>query len=140
MYTSITNVRVRYVETDQMGVVHHSKYYVYFELAREDYIKETGIEYRQMEEEGLMMPLVESQCKYYVGAKYFDELEIETKMLEISAVKVVFEYIVRRKADGELIAKGKTVQAFVDKNTFKVINLKKSNIDLWNKMKKLMEE
>ena len=140
MYKSKTNIRVRYVETDQMGIVHHSNYYVYFEVAREDFIKGAGIEYRKMEAEGIMMPLIETHCRYYEAARYYDELEIETYMSEMSAVKVIIEYIVKRKNDGALIAKGKTVQAFVDSSTFKVMNLKKINNALWNKMKSLMEE
>lgn len=140
MYKSITNIRVRYVETDQMGVVHHSNYYAYFEVAREDFIKAAGIEYRKMEKDGIMLPLIETHCRYYEGAKYYDELEIETFMTELTPVKIVLEYTAKRKSDGALIAKGKTMQAFVDSSTFKVMNLKKENIDLWNRIKKLMEK
>lgn len=137
MYKSTTELKVRYAETDQMGVVHHSNYYVYFEAAREDFIAETGIRYKDMENEGIMMPLVETQCKYIEGAKYADELIIETIMGDLSPVKVELLYIVIRKADGKILAKGKTVQTFVDKNCFKIVNLKKKYPDMWSKLEML---
>lgn len=139
MYKSITELKVRYAETDQMGIVHHSNYYVYFEAAREDFIAGAGIEYKDMETQGIMMPLVETQCRYMEGAKYGDMLVIETTMQELSPVKVELQYNVIRKGDGKLLAKGKTVQAFVDKNCFKVINLKRKYPEIWSRMDGLGE-
>lgn len=137
MYKSTTSLTVRYAETDQMGIVHHSNYYVYFETAREDFIEGAYIKYKDMEEAGVMMPLVETQCKYYEGAKYADKLIVETILEELSPAKVALQYNVIREADGKLLAKGKTVQAFVDKNTFRIVNLKKKHSDLWEKLEKL---
>jgi acyl-CoA thioester hydrolase len=137
MYSSKTKIRVRYAETDQMSVVHHANYYVYFEEAREDFIAGAGIRYNDMEKSGIMMPLIETHCKYYVGAKYDDTLIVETSMEELSAVKVVLQYVVTKESDGSLIAKGKTVQAFVNKDSFKILNLKKSYFDLWLKLETL---
>lgn len=137
MYKSETRITVRYAETDQMGIVHHSNYYVYFETAREDFIEGASISYKNMEEAGVMMPLVETQCKYYEGAKYADKLIVETMLEELSPVKVALNYNVIREIDGKLLAKGKTVQAFVDKNTFRIINLKKKYTELWGKLERL---
>lgn len=134
MYKSVTDIKVRYAETDQMGVVHHSNYYVYFEAAREDFIQGAGITYKSIEDGGVMMPLVETQCKYYEAAKYADNLTIEASANELTPVKVIIEYKVTRKADNALIAKGKTVQAFVDKKSFRIINLKKAYPSVWEKM------
>lgn len=137
MYTSNTKIKVRYAETDQMGIVHHANYYIYFETAREDFILGAGMRYKDMEAEGIMMPLAETQCKYHEGAKYSDMLIVETSMQELSPVKVVLKYSVIREADGKLLATGKTVQAFVDKNSFRILNLKKTFPNIWTKFEKL---
>lgn len=137
MFKSSTKLRVRYAETDAMGIVHHSNYYVYFETAREDFIQGAGIRYREIEEAGIMMPLVETQCRYIQGAKYDDELIIETTMKELTPAKVVLLYEVRREKDGALIAKGKTLQAFVDSHSFKIINLRNKYPMLWEKLQNL---
>lgn len=137
VYKSITKITVRYAETDQMGIVHHSNYYVYFEAAREDFIEGASVRYKDMEDAGVMMPIVETQCKYFEGAKYADKLIVETMLEELSPAKVALQYNVIREADGKLLAKGKTVQAFVDKNTFRIVNLKKKYPELWAKLEKL---
>lgn len=140
MYKSTTNLKVRYAETDQMGIVHHSNYYVYFEAAREDFIAGAGISYKEMEDQHIMMPLVETQCRYSEGAKYPDKLIIETTIEELSPAKVTLQYNVIREADGKIISKGKTVQAFVDKNTFRIINLKKKYPEIWGKLEGLQQK
>lgn len=140
MYKSTTDIRVRYAETDKMGIVYHSNYYIYFEVAREDFILGAGISYKHMEDSGIMMPLVETNCKYYEGAKYNDLLTIETSMEELSPVKVVLSYDVIRKSDGKIISKGKTVQAFVGTTDFRIVNLKKKYPDIWEKLEKLKQE
>jgi acyl-CoA thioester hydrolase len=137
MYKSTTNLTVRYAETDQMGIVHHSNYYVYFETAREDFIAGAGISYKDMEDQGIMMPLVETQCRYTEGAKYADKLIIETMIEELSPAKVALQYNVIREADGKILSRGKTVQAFVDRTSFRIINLKKKYPDIWAKLESL---
>lgn len=136
MHISKTEIKVRYVETDKMGIVHHSNYYAYFEVGRGDFIEETGISYSEMENQGIMLPLVESQCKYIEGAKYEDELIIETWIEEFTGAKLVFNYNVIRKLDNRIIAKGKTVHPFVN-NDFKIVNLKKAKPEMWAKIEVL---
>lgn len=137
MYKSNTNITVRYVETDQMGIVHHSNYYVYFEIAREDFISNIGISYKDMEDLGIMMPIIETQCRHIEGAKYTDKLIIETTIEELSPAKVVLNYNVIREADSKILSKGKTIQAFVDKDSFRIINLRKSHPNIWAKLEGL---
>jgi len=137
MYKSSTKIKVRYAETDQMAIVHHANYYIYFETAREDFILGTGMKYKDIEDLGIMMPLDETQCKYHEGAKYADLLIVETSMKVLSPVKVELQYIVTRQTDGKLLATGKTVQTFVDKNSFRIINLKKLYPDIWTKFQAL---
>lgn len=139
MFVSKSKVTVRYVETDKMGIVHHSNYYPWFEIGRGEFITESGISYKEIEEEGVMLPLVESGCKYIVGAKYDDNLIIETSIKELNPVKVVFNYNVIRESDSKLLAKGTTTHAFVN-NDFKIINTKKKHPNIWEKLSVLYEK
>ena len=138
MYICETKLKVRYVETDQMGIVHHSNYYAWFELGRGEFITKLGMNYRQMEESGILMPIMETYCKYYEGAKYEDDLIIKTYIDEVTPVKVIFNYDVIREKDEKLLAKGRTTQTFVN-NSFRIINLKKTHHDLWEKMQNLKD-
>ena len=139
MYINETKLKVRYEETDQMGIVHHSNYYTWFGVGRTEYITQIGKTYKEMEEDNIMLPVVESSCRYIKGAKYDDILIIQTFMQELNGVKVIFNYNVIRENDGVILAKGSTTHAFVNEK-FKVINLKKANIELWSKFIKLFEE
>ena len=138
MYINETKIKVRYVETDQMGIVHHSNYYPWFEVGRTEFIKEIGMSYSDMEAQDVMLPLVESSCKYIIGAKYEDDLTIETWIKELTGAKVIFNYHVVRDTDKKIIAKGSTTHAFVNKE-FRVMNLKKKNNDMWEKLNKLCD-
>lgn len=137
LYINETKVVVRYAETDKMGIVHHSNYYIYFEEARTQFIKKTGISYSQMEKDGIMFPLVESNCRYLQGAKYEDKLLIKTWIKELTPVKAKFNYSVIRENDQKEIAKGSTLHAFVN-NNFKIINLKKNHTELFEKLQSLI--
>ena len=130
LLTVDTNIRVRYKETDQMGVVHHSNYYVWFEVARTEYMREQGLNYRQMEERGLMLPLTETHCKYLQGALYDDIVIIRTSMTGFSGARITMEYHAIRERDNRVLAKGKTVHAITDKN-LKPVNIKKADPELY---------
>lgn len=131
MIISETKIRVRYVETDQMGIVHHSNYYAWYEVGRTEFMIQEGFSYKKMEACGLMNPLTESHCKYIEGAKYEDDLIIQTWIEDLSGAKVVFAYNVIRESDEKVIAKGSTKHAFVN-NDFKIINIKKTHPDIWS--------
>ncbi|MBO8435330.1 MAG: acyl-CoA thioesterase [Tyzzerella sp.] len=131
--TSYTDIRVRYAETDAMGVVHHANYYVYFERAREDLIESFGISYFDMENDGVMTPVVETQCKYISPARYGDTITVKTSMDKLTPVKFEISYEVYRKSDNTLLAKGKTLMAFTDKNIFSPVSLKKFRPAMWEK-------
>jgi acyl-CoA thioester hydrolase len=123
---NITEVelRVRYKETDQMGVVHHSNYYTWFEVARTEFMRNTGLDYRRMEENGVMLPLLETHCTYLCGAKYDDLIRIRTWMSKFAGVRLTMEYEVIRDKDGVLLASGSTVHAFTDTN-LRPLNIKR---------------
>ena len=113
--TSITTVRVRYAETDQMGVVYHANYFIWFEVGRTDLLRTAGWTYREMEAEGLSLPVIEAHCDFKQPARYDDELEVRTTGELMSPVRVAFSYEVLRPADGELLATGRTVHATLDR-------------------------
>jgi acyl-CoA thioester hydrolase len=111
-----SNVRVRYAETDKMGVVYYAHYLVWFEVGRTDWLRDTGWTYREMEHEGLALPVVEAHCTYRASAKYDDQLEIRTRARQVSAVRLAFDYDVVRQPDGQVIASGHTVHATLDRS------------------------
>ena len=108
-------VRVRYAETDQMGVVYYANYLVWFEIGRTEWLRETGWSYREMEAEGLALPVIEAHCEYRAGARYDDDLEIRTTGRLVSPVRLAFDYQVVRRADEAVLAVGHTVHATVDR-------------------------
>lgn len=131
MKISKTELTVRYAETDQMGIVHHSVYPIWYEAGRTDYIKMFGISYTEMEAAGVMMPLINLTCHYGIPAKYEDVVVVETRATKLSAAKMVMYYEVKRKSDGVLLGSGTTEHGFVDSKTFKPINVKKKLPELF---------
>jgi acyl-CoA thioester hydrolase len=113
---SVSHVRVRYAETDQMGVVYYANYYVWFEVGRTDLLRESGWSYREMEREGLALPVIESHCEYKQSARYDDEINVRTRGAILSPVRVRFDYEVARSADGAVLALGHTVHASLDRD------------------------
>jgi acyl-CoA thioester hydrolase len=111
---SCSRVRVRYAETDKMGVVYHANYLVWFEIGRTDMLRHAGWSYREMEADGFSLPVVEAFCRYRQSARYDDELDVRTRGMILSPVRVRFDYQVVRAADGNLLAEGHTVHAALD--------------------------
>ena len=110
-----STVRVRYAETDKMGVVYYANYLVWFEVGRTDWLRDTGWSYRSIEEEGIQLPVIEAHCEYRQGARYDDDVEIRTRAKKLSPVRVQFDYEAIRRADGVLLATGHTVHAAIDR-------------------------
>jgi acyl-CoA thioester hydrolase len=107
-------IRVRYEETDQMKVVYHSNYLVWFEIGRTDFIRQIiGLSYASLEEKGVLFPVIEARCKYKVPARYDDELIVQTTVKEVKGVQLTFAYQIIRLEDGELLAKGETVHMYL---------------------------
>lgn len=138
MKTHETMLRTRYGETDQMGVIYHPNYYVYFEIGRTEFLREAaGFSYKEMEKLGVMLPVTETQCKYKIPAKYDDELVVRTTVKEITVARIVFSYQLLRASDGAVLAEGKTVHAFANANG-KPVNMKKYNSELFDKLNELL--
>ena len=111
MAASTTTVCVRYAETDRMGVVYYANYFIWFEVARTDLLRHLGWSYREMEGEGVMLPVISAECQYTRPARYDDEIEIHTTGRLCSPVRVEFEYEVKVKGRDEVVARGKTMHA-----------------------------
>jgi acyl-CoA thioester hydrolase len=112
---AISRVRVRYAETDQMGVVYYANYLVWFEIGRTDLLRQNGWSYREMEVDGYSLPVIDAQCAYKASAKYDDEIEVRTSGGMVSPVRVKFSYEVVRAADRTVLATGSTVHATLDR-------------------------
>ncbi|MCD8390901.1 MAG: acyl-CoA thioesterase [Firmicutes bacterium] len=136
-YVSKTYLTVRYAETDMMGIVHHSRYYPWFEIARGDYIKKSGVSYRSLEDMGIMMPLSQSGAKYHGGLKYDDEVMITCVMEKLTVARCRFKYEVYKLPETELKTTGYSEHGFVDAKTFAPINIKKTHPDIWDKIMSL---
>jgi len=107
-------VRVRYAETDRMGVVYYANYLVWFEVGRTEWLRETGWSYREMEQDGVGLPVIEAHCEYRQAARYDDELEVRTRATLLSPVRLRFDYDIVRRQDNVVAATGYTVHAAVD--------------------------
>lgn len=137
--TNITNITVRYSETDAMGVVHHAVYPVWFEIARTDYIKSIGVSYAEMEKGGVMLPVTSITVKYHLPARYDDELEVASRITRLTPARVEFAYTVTRKATGELLTEGTSAHAFVSAETFKPLNFKLVMPEFFERVEKSCE-
>ncbi len=116
MKSFTTQIRVEYHHTDQMGIVHHSNYIKFFEVARTEWLRAIGLTYAEMERRGVMMPIVEVNVKYRQPA-YYDELISVTAMVEeLPMARMVFKYEIHGE-DGRDIASGSTTLGFIDSTT-----------------------
>lgn len=113
MYTHSTKIRVRYGETDQMGYAYYGNYAEYYEVARVEMLRNLGMDYASMEREGVMMPVLELNCKYIKPAYYDQELTIKTTVDEIKGTRIYFTYEIFNDSE-ELLNVGKTTLVFVD--------------------------
>lgn len=112
-----TRVRVRYAETDQMGVVYHANYLVWFEVGRVEFIRQMGLDYRSMEqEENAMIAVVEATARYKAPARYDDELIVRTTLAGVRGPIVRFRYAVVRAADELVLCEGETVHVVIGRD------------------------
>lgn len=117
MYQTDVQIRVRYSETDQMGYVYYGNYAAYYEVARTEAFRRLGIHYKEMEADGVMMPVLELKCKYIRPAKYDDLLTVRLFLKHNpTAARILFEYEVYNET-GELLNIGETTMVFVDMKT-----------------------
>ena len=108
-----TSFRVRYAETDQMGVVYHSNLIIWFEVGRVEMMRELGFTYLDMEHDGTHLPVVEVRCRYKSPARYDDVVVIRTRLINVRESLLHFGYEVVRQEDGALLAEGESVHMVV---------------------------
>lgn len=108
-----SQVRVRYADTDAMGVVYHANYLVWFEVGRGDLMRAWGLPYTEFERRGIMVPVVEAGIRWRSPARYDEVLEVQTRVEELSPAKVKFAYRIVREGEGTLLCDGWTVHAFL---------------------------
>ena len=122
-YTHCHKIRVRYAETDAMGVVYYGEYMTYFEVARVEYLREAGIDYRALEDAKMTGAVTEGHIEYKAPAKFDDHLSLWSRCVSMGKVRFRFEYEVWRDEDGMLVASGYTEHAMLDHHTLRPVRI-----------------
>lgn len=126
MTVHISEVRVRYAETDAMAVAYHSNYLVWFEVGRTELLRALGYPYAKLEEDGIILPLVECSCKYKIPVRYDDELLIKARCTEMKGASLVIGYEIVNKSSGAIHATGWTKHVTADRK-LKPVRLRDKN-------------
>ncbi|MBT9173213.1 MAG: putative esterase [Syntrophomonadaceae bacterium] len=133
MKSGETLLRVRYAETDQMGVVYHSNYFIWFEVGRTEYFRQLAMPYAEFEKNNLLLLVTKAFCQYKSPACYDDLLRVVTGVNSLQEVRMTFKYEIFRHEKNELLAIGETEHAFVNRMGKPVV-LKKYNPFLWRRL------
>ena len=122
-FTHCHKIRVRYAETDAMGVVYYANYLTYFEVARVEYLRTAGIDYRSLEDAKMTGAVVESHVRYHVPARFDDELSLWSRCVSMGKVRFRIEYEVWRTEDSALVAAGYTEHALLSHETLRPVRI-----------------
>ncbi len=137
MHRGETIIRVRYQETDQMGVAYHANYLVWFEVGRTEYLRQLGLPYKEFERNNLYLPVIKIFCEYKHPAYYDDELKVVTRIDSFQNVRLVFYYTLLKGS--EVLAEGSSEHAFVNYRGKPVV-LKKQSPFLWKRIQEALEK
>jgi len=129
MLSAEIKIRVRYGEVDRMGYLHHGNYALFFEEGRTELLRGFGLSYRNMEDEGILLPLREMNIRYIKPVLYDDEVIVETRLVNMPTAKLEFEYFMRN-IDGEVLSEAKTTLVFTDAKTRKARRAPQYFLDL----------
>ena len=110
----IHRVRVRYADVDRMGVAYHSRYLEWFEAARTEMLREMGLPYKQLEDRGFLLPVIEVSCAYRAPARYDETVEIRTELRAANRIKIELTYEVRNAESAAVLAAGRTLHCFTN--------------------------
>ena len=132
-----TYLTARYAETDQMGIIHHSNYAIWFEAGRMDFLRKAGISNVEVEKNGYLLPLSKIDCSFKRPAKYDDQIVVETRIKRMTCVRMEFEYKVFNGSDSRLLAHGTTIHAWTDKELTPV-NIEKNMPQAYSLLKETM--
>ena len=139
MFRIKTQIRVIYADTDAMGIVYHTNYIKWFEVGRNEYLRELGYPYFRLESEKLWLPVASVECIYKAPARYDDILEITAWMSELKAASLTMSYEIRKAETGEFLVTGSTRHAITD-DQMKPVRFKRYNPELYQLVTKAMEE
>lgn len=114
--TNITRYRVIYGDTDQMGIVYYANYLRWFEKGRSEFLRQIGLPYTAIEQEGFNFPVIEVTCRYIQPARYDEIIKIETTLAEMGRARLAFSYRIARESDDALLAEGSTNHACVSRS------------------------
>ncbi len=131
-------LRVRYQETDQMGVVYHTNYLVWCEMARTELLRGTGLTYKAMEQDGIYLPVIEANCRYKIPAAYDEVIVVKAWIEKLTGVRLNFHYQIIRKEDGTLLAEAYTNHVFTGESGSPV-NIRKKAPRWWERLTKLVQ-
>src|SRR5210317_2197961 len=127
--SDIIQIRVRYGETDQMGVVHHGNYPLYLEMGRTEWLRKLGVSYKKMEESGIILPVISLNLNFKQSAYYDDVINVKTQLKNKPTAKIEFEYEITNES-GEILTTASTTLVFVDMKTNRPIRAPKNILDL----------
>ena len=139
MFKIKTQIRVIYADTDAMGIVYHTNYIKWFEVGRNEYLRELGYPYSRLESEKLWLPVASVECTYKAPARYDDILEITAWMSDLRAASLTMSYEIRQAETGELLVTGNTRHAITD-DQMKPVRFKSYNPELYQLVTQAMEE
>ena len=128
MFPHNIQIRIRYGETDQMGVVYHGNYAQYLEMGRIEWLRNLGISYKKMEEKGIMLPVISLSLSYKKSACYDDLITVTTRLKKMPTAKIEFDYIIENEA-GEIITTAETALVFIDMKTNRPMRCPKYLLD-----------
>lgn len=109
------DLRIRYGETDQMGIVYHGNYAQYFEIGRTEWLRNLGITYKKMEEDGIKLPVISLAVNFKKSVCYDDVIKVKTKLKKMPTASIEFDYEIENE-NGEIVTTGNTILAFIDIN------------------------
>lgn len=132
------NIKVRYNETDQMAVVYHANYIVWFELARQDFVEKVGYTVKELETLGVMFPVVSVNAFYKNPVRFGDDVKVETSVVKFTKIKTIYKHEVY--TNGVLACTGESVIAHVSTDTFMPVDISKYNKDLYEAYRGLENE
>lgn|SRR5690625_1787440 len=136
---SETTLTVRYAETDQMGVVHHSNYLVWFEVGRTNFMKTTGFHYAELEKSGILAPVIAADLQYKQPACYGEEVTVVTSLAQYNGIRMTYYYeILNEKND--ILVTGNTSHTIVKKDTFKPVRLRNILPEMHDVYKRIINE
>lgn len=140
-YQAVPYVRyANYYETDKMGIVHHSNHIRWMEEARLDYMKQSGMDYADVERNGIIMPVTDISCRYKIAIRFDEEVEIRVKLIAFNGIRATYHYEIYTLNDKKLAASGESSHCFLDEKTRVPMNLKKRYPDFYKQGIQLLKE